>query len=128
MNDVGATKRVNADGSFSYVRDPVDARIVNDVINGTGKIVCGTYSGSQGSSSFQGNCTEGVDYVYPNPASGTPPQDIDKDGMPDVWEVAQGFNANNLMPQPCEARSSNGSNITKSPNKYSHGISSLNNR
>ncbi|MDP2898727.1 MAG: pectate lyase [bacterium] len=52
-------------------RDAVDARIVQDVLSGTGKM--------------------GIGSDYPTLSSGTPPQDTDGDGMPDAWERDRGL-------------------------------------
>ncbi len=57
-------------------RDPVDARVINTLINGTGHII------------------DDEDEVggWPALASGAPPTDSDHDGMPDDWELDKGFN------------------------------------
>jgi pectate lyase len=59
-------------------RDAVDVRIINDVKNGTGRII-----NSQ-------NDVGG----WPSLNSTTPPTDSDHDGMPDTWENEYGFNPN----------------------------------
>lgn len=64
-------------------RDSVDARIVEEVRNGTA-----TY----GSNGF---ITRPADVGgWPELASGTPSEDSDHDGMPDSWETANGLNPN----------------------------------
>lgn len=60
-------------------RDAVDARIVNDVKNGTGRFINNEWE------------TGG----YPNLKSGEAPADSDHDGMPDQWEEKQGLNPAN---------------------------------
>lgn len=60
-------------------RDSVDARIVAEVRNRTGKIIDDPENDVGG---------------YPSLRSGTAPQDSDHDGMSDVWETAQGLNQN----------------------------------
>ncbi|MCD6287478.1 MAG: pectate lyase [Candidatus Hydrogenedentes bacterium] len=62
----------------SLVRDSVDTRIVNDVINGTGSII------------------DSQDEVggWPEYKSTAAPIDTDRDGMPDAWETAKGLNPN----------------------------------
>lgn len=62
-------------GASLPMRDAVDARIVEDVRNGTGGII------------------DSVDEVggWPTLASGTAPADADRDGMPDAWETARGL-------------------------------------
>jgi hypothetical protein len=66
-------------GATKPGRDAVDKRIVNDVKNGTGRII-------DNPSQVGG---------WPTLANGTPPDDKDKDGMPDAWETKNGFNSNN---------------------------------
>lgn len=56
-------------------RDAVDARIVADVRNGTGRMI--THPSEVGG--------------WPSLAGGTPPADSDRDGMPDAWETERGF-------------------------------------
>jgi len=69
-------------------RDTLDQRIVNDVINRTGRII-----------DVQGGYPHGTPYstsqtAWPTLASGTPQVDTDHDGMPDVWETQRGLNPN----------------------------------
>jgi hypothetical protein len=72
-----AYSRVLADAGATHPkRDPVDARLVNDVINGTGHII--------------NDETEVGGWPILN--STTPPIDTDHDGMPDSWETAHGLN------------------------------------
>jgi pectate lyase len=66
-------------GAKVPVRDAVDARIVSEVQNGTGRII--------NSPSEVGG--------YPTYRNGTPPVDTDGDGMPDTWESARGLDPNN---------------------------------
>jgi hypothetical protein len=63
-------------GATAPRRDPVDARIVQEVINRTGNII--------DSPDDRGG--------YPTYAGGTPPPDGDHDGMPNAWEVSHGLN------------------------------------
>ncbi|NOK64046.1 MAG: Pectate lyase [Chloroflexi bacterium AL-W] len=67
LEDVGATKPK---------RDAVDLRVIQDVINGTGKMI--DYPDEVGG--------------WPELASGTPYVDNDGDGMADDWETQYGFN------------------------------------
>jgi pectate lyase len=69
---------LNKAGAILPVRDSVDARVVDDVRNLTGGII---------------NMPSDVG-GYPILSSGTPPADNDHDGMPDNWELANGFNPN----------------------------------
>ena len=71
----------------SFSRDSLDRRIINDVINGTGKII-----------DVQGGFPHGTPYeqtvnAWPTLRSSTAPKDFDKDGMPDEWEKKNGLNA-----------------------------------
>jgi hypothetical protein len=63
-------------GAIYPVRDGVDTRVINDVINGTGGII------------------DDEDEVggWPELKSTAPPPDSDHDGMPDEWEKARGLN------------------------------------
>jgi len=66
-------------GATKPGRDAVDKRIINDVKNGTGRII--DHPSQVGG--------------WPTLATGTPPADRDNDGMPDAWEIQQGLNPNN---------------------------------
>lgn len=80
-----AYKLVLADaGAVFPVRDAVDARVVESVINKTGSII---------------NHAEDVG-GYPALSSGQASIDSDHDGMPDEWELAVGLNPAN----PADAR------------------------
>lgn len=61
-------------GATRPARDSVDARIVADVMAGTGAI--------------------GIGSAYPSLADGMPPLDGDGDGMPDAWETMYGLDPN----------------------------------
>lgn len=69
-------------------RDTLDQRIVNDVRNGTGRII-----------DVQGGYPHGTPYdqtvnAWPALNSTAAPADADHDGMPDSYETANGLNAN----------------------------------
>jgi len=66
-------------GALLPKRDAVDIRIVNEVKNGTGKII---------------NDEQQVG-GWPELKSAEPPKDSDKDGMPDAWEKQHGFDPDN---------------------------------
>jgi len=66
-------------GALLPKRDAVDIRIVNEVKNGTGKII---------------NDEQQVG-GWPELKSAEPPKDSDKDGMPDTWEKQHGFDPDN---------------------------------
>jgi hypothetical protein len=67
------------DNAGAIPRDPVDARIEDDVRDGTGDIIS--------SESEVGG--------YPSYGSSPAPSDVDNDGMPDTWENEHGLNMNN---------------------------------
>ena len=77
---ITAYKRVLADaGAVLPKRDAVDTRIVNEVRNGTGKIID----------------DEKQVGGWPELKSTKPPQDSDRDGMPDDWEKQYRFDSEN---------------------------------
>jgi hypothetical protein len=67
----GNSAGLNCEGSWYNRRDQIDTRVINDVKNGTGKII-------DDPSQVGGWAT--ID-------SGTPCLDTDKDGYPDAWET-----------------------------------------
>jgi len=73
-----AYKSVLADAGASKSRDSVDRRIVNDVRNGTGRIID----------------DEADVGGWPTLNSTPPPADADGDGMPDYWEINRSLNPN----------------------------------
>ena len=74
-----ATERVlSCAGAMAPKRDAVDARTVNEVRNGTGRII--------DSQTQVGG--------WPAFANAAAPADADHDGMPDAWEQARGLDAN----------------------------------
>jgi len=75
----GNSAALACDGTWSTRRDGIDARVVNDVRNGTGKII-------DDPSQVGG---------WETIAAGAPCADSDHDGMPDVWETRFGLNPNN---------------------------------
>jgi hypothetical protein len=78
LTDVGNNKGLNCDGTWYSRQDSIDARVINDVKNGTGNII--------------NNPSQVGGWV--TPATGTPCADTDHDGMPDVYETAHGLNPN----------------------------------
>lgn len=68
-------------GASFPARDIIDNRIVNDVLNGTGRSIVSTDVQPEGG--------------WPVLHSTTPPLDTDHDGMPDDWEIARGLDPNN---------------------------------
>ncbi len=72
---------MNEVGAIHPKRDSVDIRIVNDVMNGTGKVAL-TIADIPG---------DAFPALYSLPA----PDDDDQDGMPNDWELAQGLDKDN---------------------------------
>lgn len=72
----------------SLHRDTLDQRIINDVINRTGRLI-----------DVQGGFPHGTNYeqtltAWPALKSLPAPKDSDADGMPDEWEAKNGLNPN----------------------------------
>ena len=76
LDNVGANKRLDENGSWVSDRDAVDSRLIDEYLNGKGRIPIDE-------SSVKG---------YPTIAPSTPHKDSDHDGMPDAWETAKGLN------------------------------------
>jgi pectate lyase len=94
-------------GACKPVRDPVDARIVNEVREGIGKII---------------NSQKDVG-GWPELKSAPAPADSDHDGMPDDWETTHGLNPNdpsNAQADPDEDGYTNLEEFLNGtdPNKY----------
>ncbi|PHN01651.1 pectinesterase family protein [Flavilitoribacter nigricans] len=75
-------------GANLPLRDTLDERLVNDVLNRTGRII-----------DVQGGYPHGTPFAetidaWPDLAPGTSPADTDADGMPDEWELLRGLNPN----------------------------------
>ncbi len=76
LADVGNNRGLTCDGAWFNRRDSIDARVVNDVKNGTGHII--------------DDPAEVGGWITPAP--GTQCQDSDHDGIPDAWELLHGLN------------------------------------
>lgn len=73
-------------------RDTLDARIINDVINRTGRII----DVQGGYPAHSTNTPEGFAATvnaWPTLLSAPAPTDTDHDGMPDEWEMQRGLNS-----------------------------------
>jgi pectate lyase len=75
-------------GAILPARDTLDERIINNVVNRTGKII-----------DVQGDYPHGTAYektinAWPTLKSAPAPKDSDGDGMPDDWETKNGLNPN----------------------------------
>ena len=73
-------------GAVMPTRDTLDARIIKDVMNRTGKLI-----------DVQGGYPHGTPYpetigAWPALQLSTPPKDTDQDGMPDEWEEKRKLN------------------------------------
>ena len=82
-------------GAILPSRDAVDERVINDVVNRTGRII-------DDPSEVGG---------WPKLASGTPLEDSDHDGAPDVWEVLYGLNPHDPADGPLDADSDGYTNV-----------------
>ncbi len=76
LEEAGACRRLNADGSWTWNRDTLDERIVDEVKNDTGPSTEITNPSTQ---------------VPPIVIAGTAYTDTDGDGIPDDWELANGL-------------------------------------
>lgn len=98
-----ALPRVLAEsGAIRPRRDGVDARVIADVLNRTGKLI---------------NSPQEVG-GYPSLQNGTPPPDSDHDGMPDAWEAANGLNPND----PADAQARREANGYTNVERYLHSL------
>ncbi len=75
LNNVGASHRLNEYGASVPNRDSVDTRVINNYINGTGDLIA----------------SEDEVGGFPIIDSGTPYEDSDHDGMPNMWELMYGL-------------------------------------
>ncbi|MFT4095459.1 MAG: pectate lyase [Niabella sp.] len=78
-------------GAILPERDTLDARVIKDVINRTGRFI-----------DVQGGYLHGSPYeqtvnAWPALEQGSSPADADKDGMPDEWEKEHSLNANDPL-------------------------------
>ena len=81
-----ALASVLANAGASLVRDAVDSRIIGDALS----------YGTSGAHIDSQNQVGG----WPTLLSGTPPMDVDHDGMPDQWELDHGLNPNSSSGNP----------------------------
>lgn len=97
MPIAGAYRRLLEDGTWTDARDSVDTRILAHVVAGTGAII------------------DHVDEVggWPTLDAGTPYTDSDNDGMPDVWETAQGLNPNDASDRNGDAGATGYTNLER---------------
>ena len=92
-------------GATAPARDTLDQRVINDVINRTGKLI-----------DVQGGFPHGTEYeltihAWPSLRSLPAPADTDKDGMPDEWEKKNGLNPRDASDAPVYKLDRNYTNI-----------------
>ena len=87
LAEAGASRGLNCDGTFYATRDRVDERIVNDVKQGTGRII-------DDPSEVGG---------WPNLVGGIPCADSDHDGMPDEFETLYGLDPTDASDGPADS-------------------------
>ncbi len=73
----GASQKLDGRGQWVSNRDIVDSRLIQDLLNGTGRLVSG----------------QNADFVIPT--GGVPYPDMDHDGMSDLWENGHGLSPSN---------------------------------
>jgi hypothetical protein len=95
LTGAGAGLGLGCDGIFFPRRDAIDIRIVNDVVNRSGKII-------DDPSEVGGwlTLTQAVSCA-----------DTDRDGMPDLWEQEWGFNLTSPFDGPGDADGDGYTNI-----------------
>jgi pectate lyase len=86
-----AFRSVMKSAGASHQRDTLDARIILNVQNGTGRII-----------DVQGGFEHGTPYTvsniaWPSLKSAPAAKDSDGDGMPDAWEIDKGLNPNDAQ-------------------------------
>ncbi|MBI5935696.1 MAG: hypothetical protein HY867_18490 [Chloroflexi bacterium] len=96
----GNSAGVSCDGQWVNRRDSIDARVVNDVRNGTGHII-------DDPSQVGGWVT---------PAAGAPCADSDHDGMPDAYEARYGLNPNSAADANADADADGYPNVEEAIN------------
>jgi hypothetical protein len=93
INDVGNNKRVYGNGEIINNQDDIDAYFISNVVNDT-PVNYGEY----GSKTYIPNSQKYKDFqrrISMIPVNQHPTDyDTDRDGMPNVWEVANGLNPN----------------------------------
>jgi autotransporter-associated beta strand protein len=91
-----AVVRNNCDAGV-LPRDEIDALVLSQVKTlGNGPTGTGAGTAGPGGGLYTSQTSTGLsDNGYGTIASGTPPVDSDRDGMPDDWEAAKGLNAAN---------------------------------
>lgn len=110
LDDVGANKALNADGTFRNTSDAVDMRMINNVIKNTGNFI------------YDPADVGG----WPNYNLGSGPyNDEDKDGMSDVWEKNNNFNPEFCHDGPADADGDGYTNVEEFLNGSNPKITNL---
>jgi len=102
LADVGVNARLDCKGNLVPNSDNVDQRIISDVLNGTGKIIDDP---SEKVNAF----TDSGGWPLLDPGTACP--DSDKDGMPNQWELIQGFNPNDPTDGPLDSNGNGYTNV-----------------
>jgi hypothetical protein len=94
--DTPSAARVAISEAGTLPRDPVDALIISQVMTlGKGTTGSGANTVGPGGGLYTSQADTGLpNNGYGTIAGGTRPTDTDNDGMPDVWESANGSNVN----------------------------------
>ena len=94
--DTASAARVAISEAGTLPRDPVDALIISQVMTlGKGTTGSGANTVGPGGGLYTSQADTGLpNNGYGTIAGGTRPTDTDNDGMPDVWESANGSNVN----------------------------------
>ena len=94
--DTASGARVAISEAGTLPRDPIDALIISQVMTlGKGTTGSGANTVGPGGGLYTSQADTGLaNNGYGSIAGGTRPTDTDNDGMPDVWESANGSNVN----------------------------------
>jgi pectate lyase len=103
LEQAGASRGLNCDGTLYVSRDSADARIVKDVEQGTGRII-------DDPSEVGG---------WPSLVGGIPCADSDHDGMPDVFEALHGWDPADASDGPADSDGDGYTNVEEFLNSTS---------
>jgi len=99
-------------GATRPVRDPVDARLVEEVRRGDGRIIDSTRQAGG----------------WPDYGHAAAPPDADSDGMPDSWETARGLNPNDAGDATADRDGDGYTNIEEYLNALAEGRAGVTNQ
>ena len=100
LPSVGASRHLDDKGEWVSIRDSVDERVIADYVDGTG-ILPSKVADVGG---------------YPELSGGIPYVDSDHDGMPDAWEIANGFDPSDASDGGKDADADGYTNLEESLN------------